>query len=171
MSRFLVVFVITSLLAIGSIFVWSRNNAESGKTPDTAQPFFNFNMPNTNQKISQPTGQQTAQQQQVTHLIIEDVVVGTGSAVKSGDEIEVNYLGTLLNGQKFDSSYDRGETFSFAVGTGQVIAGWDQGLLGMKVGGKRRLIIPASLAYADQSVGNIPPNSPLIFEIELISIK
>lgn len=171
MSRFLIVFIITSVLAIGSIFVWSRNNAESSKVPDTTQSIINFNMPSTTQKPPQATAQQQQQQQQVTHLIIEDVLVGTGSAVKSGDQIEVNYLGTLLNGQKFDSSYDRGETFSFAVGTGQVITGWDQGLLGMKVGGKRRLIIPADLAYGDQGIASIPPNSPLIFEIELISIK
>lgn len=168
MSRFLVVFIIASLLAIGSIFVWSRSSAEPGKTPDTT-PIFNFNMQNTTQKASQAPTQQ--QQQQVTHLVIEDVMVGTGSAAKSGDEIEVNYLGMLLNGQKFDSSYDRGETFSFIVGTGRVIAGWDQGLLGMKVGGKRRLIIPANLAYGDQGIASIPPNSPLIFEIELVSIK
>jgi FKBP-type peptidyl-prolyl cis-trans isomerase len=83
----------------------------------------------------------------------------------------VNYVGTLQNGQKFDSSYDRGTPFSFRLGVGAVIAGWDQGIPGMKVGGKRRLTIPPSLAYGSQGrPPTIPANATLIFEVELISI-
>jgi FKBP-type peptidyl-prolyl cis-trans isomerase len=91
--------------------------------------------------------------------------------VKSGDTITVNYVGKLTNGQTFDSSYTRNQPFTTVIGTGQVIKGWDKGLIGMKVGGKRRLTIPPDLGYGDQAAGSIPPNSTLIFEIELVAIQ
>lgn len=118
------------------------------------------------------TPSSTNNQQVVSELKIEDEKVGTGSAVKSGDTIVVNYKGTLLDGTKFDSSYDRGQPFETQIGVGQVIKGWDVGIIGMKVGGKRKLTIPSNLAYGEQGAGGaIPPNAPLIFEIELLSIK
>ena len=108
----------------------------------------------------------------VSDLIIGDIVVGEGAEVKEGDTVSVHYTGTLTNGTKFDSSLDRGQPFEFTVGEGQVIAGWDQGLVGMKVGGKRKLTIPPELGYGDRGAGDsIPPNSTLIFEIELLEIK
>ncbi len=109
----------------------------------------------------------------VKELKIEDIKVGTGSAeVKSGDTVVVNYKGTLLDGTQFDSSYDRNQPFETKIGAGMVIKGWDEGLLGMKVGGKRRLTIPSDMAYGSQGAGGvIPPNSPLIFELELLAIK
>jgi FKBP-type peptidyl-prolyl cis-trans isomerase len=119
---------------------------------------------------SQPSNSLT--QGPITQLMIKDLTVGNGAEVKTGDTVEVNYLGTFLDGRKFDSSYDHGQTFSFTVGAGNVIKGWDQGLVGMKVGGKRQLVIPSDLAYgAAGAPGAIPPNTPLAFEIELISIK
>jgi FKBP-type peptidyl-prolyl cis-trans isomerase FkpA len=102
---------------------------------------------------------------------IEEKKEGVGEEVKAGDTVEVHYTGTLTNGQKFDSSVDRDQTFSFTVGAGRVIQGWEQGLLGMKEGGVRKLTIPPSLGYGNQTVGPIPANSTLIFEIELISIN
>ena len=105
-----------------------------------------------------------------TMLVIEDLVAGTGATAVTGDTLTVNYVGTLLDGTKFDSSYDRNQPYSFRLGAGQVIAGWDQGLPGMKVGGKRRLTIPPSLAYGNRPVGPIPPNSTLRFDIDLLSI-
>lgn len=108
----------------------------------------------------------------ISELKIEDTQVGTGAAVKDGDVVTVNYIGTLVDGTQFDSSYDRNEPFSFAVGEGQVIAGWDQGIIGMQVGGKRTLSIPSSLGYGESGSGDIiPPNAGLIFEIELVSIE
>jgi peptidylprolyl isomerase len=104
-------------------------------------------------------------------LKIVDEKLGEGNQVKSGDTVTVNYLGTLENGTKFDSSYDRNAPFTTQIGVGLVIKGWDEGIVGMKVGGKRKLIIPASLGYGDRSAGSIPPNSTLIFEVELVAIK
>jgi protein-disulfide isomerase len=104
-------------------------------------------------------------------LVVRDVVVGTGATLKSGDKAEVHYVGTLTNGVEFDSSRTRGQPFTFTFGGGQVIKGWEQGLVGMKVGGKRKLTVPPDLAYGDRGVGTkIPPKSTLVFEVELLSI-
>ena len=109
----------------------------------------------------------------MTELIIEDMKVGTGPSPKKGDTISVHYTGWLANGKKFDSSLDRKEPLKFKIGMDQVIKGWDQGVITMKVGGKRKLTIPPNLAYGNRNVGNglIPPNSTLIFEVELLKIK
>jgi peptidylprolyl isomerase len=101
----------------------------------------------------------------------EDIKVGSGKEVRGGDYITIHYVGTLEDGTQFDSSYDRGEPFKTRIGVGEVIEGWDMGVVGMKVGGKRKLTIPAPLAYGDKSVGIIPPNSTLIFEVELLDVK
>lgn len=102
---------------------------------------------------------------------IDDLKVGEGDEVRSGDYIIIDYLGTLEDGTKFDSSYDRAQPFKTRIGVGQVIAGWDMGVLGMKIGGKRKLTIPSQLAYGDQAVGLIPAGSTLIFEVELKGIE
>lgn len=105
-------------------------------------------------------------------LIKNDVIAGKGDEVKAGDTVSVNYIGTLENGTKFDSSYDRKQPFEFTVGAGGVIRGWELGLLGMKVGGKRELVIPYQLGYGE--AGNppvIPPKATLKFTIELLGIK
>jgi FKBP-type peptidyl-prolyl cis-trans isomerase len=105
-------------------------------------------------------------------LKIEDIKVGTGPEVQSGDTIRIHYNGTLLNGKEFDSSYKRGQPFETRIGVGNVIEGWEMGIPGMKVGGKRKLIIPPALAYGSKAVGNvIEPNSTLVFEVELVEIK
>ena len=105
-------------------------------------------------------------------LQIKDSVEGTGKAVVNGNTVVVHYTGTLENGTVFDSSLKRNTPFSFRVGGGEVIRGWEEGLLGMKVGGKRTLVIPSALAYGERGAGGaIPPNATLTFEIELLEIK
>lgn len=105
-------------------------------------------------------------------LIIEIMHEGSGEPVKSGDMVAVDYRGFLEDGSVFDESYKRGQTFSFSVGAGQVIAGWDEGLLGMKVGEKRRLTIPSNLAYGPNGIpGAIPGGATLIFDVELRKIN
>lgn len=101
-----------------------------------------------------------------------DEVVGTGASPKPGQNVTVHYTGTLENGTKFDSSVDRGQPYSFRIGTGAVIKGWDEGVMTMKVGGKRRLIVPAKLGYGSAGFPpSIPPNATLIFEVELLSVN
>lgn len=105
-------------------------------------------------------------------LIIEDLVVGTGLEVKKGDGVSIHYRGTLEDGTKFDSSYDRNQPFETEIGVGQVIRGWDEGVPGMKVGGKRKLTIPFNMAYGERGIpGVIPAKATLIFEVELLNIK
>lgn len=105
-------------------------------------------------------------------LQYEDLAEGSGEAAKAGDTVEVHYTGTLTSGKKFDSSRDRGQPFAFRLGAGQVIKGWDEGVAGMKIGGRRKLQIPSALGYGARGAGGvIPPNAELIFEVELLRIK
>ena len=115
--------------------------------------------PGAGEAITTPTG-----------LKYIDEVVGTGKTPKTGDKVKVHYTGTLEDGTKFDSSLDRNQPFEFPLGVGRVIKGWDQGIASMKVGGKRKLIIPPELAYGERAVGSIPANSILFFDVELIEV-
>jgi peptidylprolyl isomerase len=104
-------------------------------------------------------------------LRYEDIVVGTGPSPQAGQEVAVHYTGMLDTGAKFESSLDSGEPIRFKIGVGQVIKGWDEGLMTMKVGGKRKLVIPPQLGYGARRMGPIPPNSTLVFEVELLSAQ
>ncbi len=104
-------------------------------------------------------------------LKIEDLRVGNGAEAMAGKKVSVHYVGTLTDGKKFDSSRDRNDPFVFQLGAGQVIRGWDQGVVGMKVGGLRKLTIPPHLAYGERGFpGAIPPNATLVFEVELMAV-
>jgi FKBP-type peptidyl-prolyl cis-trans isomerase FkpA len=106
-----------------------------------------------------------------TGLVIEDLVEGTGDTAAAGQTVSVHYTGWLTNGSKFDSSKDRNDPFEFALGGRQVIAGWDEGVQGMKIGGTRKLTIPPALGYGARGAGGvIPPNATLVFEVELLEI-
>lgn len=101
-----------------------------------------------------------------------DQVVGTGDTAKAGQTVSVHYTGWLTNGKKFDSSVDRGQPFSFKLGVGQVIKGWDEGVQGMKIGGKRKLTIPSNLGYGARGAGGlIPPHATLVFDVELLGVQ
>ncbi len=105
-------------------------------------------------------------------LTVEDLEVGSGEEATAGKRVTVHYTGTLTNGTKFDSSHDRGVPFTFNLGAGEVIKGWDLGVAGMKVGGKRKLTIPSELAYGERGAGaDIPPGATLIFEVELLEVN
>jgi FKBP-type peptidyl-prolyl cis-trans isomerase len=105
-------------------------------------------------------------------LQYEDLKVGTGASPKSGQTVVVHYTGWLTDGSKFDSSVDRGQPFEFCIGQGQVIKGWDEGVMTMQIGGKRKLTIPATLGYGARGAGGlIPPNATLIFEVDLLGLK
>jgi FKBP-type peptidyl-prolyl cis-trans isomerase FkpA len=105
-------------------------------------------------------------------LLYEELSVGSGAVAASGQYVTVHYTGWLTNGKKFDSSVDRGDPFGFNLGKGQVIAGWDEGVQGMKVGGKRKLTIPPDLGYGQWGAGGvIPPNATLVFEVELLAVS
>jgi FKBP-type peptidyl-prolyl cis-trans isomerase FkpA len=105
-------------------------------------------------------------------LVKEDLVLGMGATAEAGQDVVVHYVGRLANGQQFDSSRARRDPLDFALGAGDVIKGWDEGIAGMKVGGKRKLTIPPELAYGDQGCGGvIPPQATLVFEVELLEVS
>lgn len=161
MKKIIIAFLILVVLVLGSYYLLK-------KTPTKINQNMNFTQEPQTEKdnLASPSTQEP-----IIDLKIEDSQIGQGQEVKKGDTVQVHYLGTLTNNEKFDSSYDRNQPFEFQVGAGQVIEGWDQGLLGMRIGGKRKLTIPPALGYGNQPVGSIPANSTLIFEIELIAIK
>ena len=107
----------------------------------------------------------------MTELKITDIVVGTGTEVVKGALVICHYTGTLADRSKFDSSVDRGRPFQFVIGSKRVIQGWDIGVMGMRVGGKRKLEVPAHLAYGERAIANIPPNSDLFFDIEVLEVR
>jgi len=108
----------------------------------------------------------------MSELIIEELTVGNGATAAAGQSVSVHYTGWLTDGTKFDSSVDRNDPFEFNLGRGQVIAGWDQGVAGMQIGGKRKLTIPPEMGYGSRGAGGvIPPNATLVFEVELLGVR
>jgi len=149
MSKKTIIVVIIAIILVGVLMgggLMSGLFTNSNKTQDTAM-------------------------QQASQIQSKDITVGNGDIAVAGKEVTVNYTGVFADGKKFDSSLDRGVPFTFKLGAGMVIKGWDIGVEGMKVGGKRILIIPPSLAYGEKDYGPIPGNSTLIFNIELLGVK
>jgi len=174
----LLIIVIVVTLGLAGIFFLSNQKVENSQinlTPTIYPTQAPQALTPTTAIISQQPASAGANMDNITTtadgLQMQDLIVGTGREVKSEDTVTVNYLGTLTNGTKFDSSYDRNQPFTTQIGVGQVIKGWDEGIVGMKVGGKRKLVIPTDLGYGSQAAGSIPPNSTLIFEVELLSVK
>jgi FKBP-type peptidyl-prolyl cis-trans isomerase len=167
--------VIIAIVAIvlGALVLWG--GVQYGKryqnAPPAAAPSNTASSSDTATSTQTSTSTVLSTKTMADGLKIEDLKVGTGTEAKAGDSVSVHYVGTLTNGTKFDSSRDRGTPFTFALGAGQVIKGWDEGVAGMKVGGLRRLTIPPALGYGAQGQGPIPPNATLIFEIELLGVN
>jgi peptidylprolyl isomerase len=154
------------VLIVFSYFAFGLNGSTASNAADTSSQ---QNGSSSNITTSQQTA--PSQTQDSGKLQVIDEKTGTGAAVKKGDTVDINYVGTFANGTKFDASADHGGAFTTQIGVGQVIKGWDEGIIGMKVGGKRKLVIPPSLGYGNQAAGSIPPNSTLIFQVELVGIK
>ena len=149
MAKKIILIIILIIIVLGIYFLFLKNS-KNNKEPETSPNVY-----------------------EIQGMKIEVLKKGTGESSKNGDKVSVHYVGTLENGEKFDSSIDRGTPFSFNLGAGEVIKGWDLGVLGMKVGEKRKLTIPPSLAYGETGTpdGPIPPNATLIFEVELLAIN
>jgi FKBP-type peptidyl-prolyl cis-trans isomerase FkpA len=151
-------------VAIGGYLVWMKQNqtpsGEAQQSTQSAAPTTESSAP-----ASAPAGTEK-------ELKIEELKAGTGEEAVSGKSVSVHYTGWLTDGKEFDSSRKSGQPFTFQLGAGQVIPGWDQGVAGMKIGGKRKLTIPSHLAYGEHGAGNvIPPNATLVFEVELLDVK
>jgi FKBP-type peptidyl-prolyl cis-trans isomerase FkpA len=142
------------VLVIGSVLVLHGQAAAPSSSPSVS-----------------PKAAATSGSPSASGLVSTDETVGSGAEAVAGKTVSVNYRGTLADGTEFDSSYKRNQPFEFMLGAGQVIKGWDQGVAGMKVGGKRKLVIPPDLAYGAQGTNGIPGNSTLTFEVELLDVK
>lgn len=164
-SLYVVIFFVILALA-GGIYIFATKNLNNNQPLASASPSV------TIEPSVEPVATGSASPKMENKLIIVDEVIGTGAEAVAGKKITVNYSGTLTDGTKFDSSYDRGVPFSFNLGAGEVIKGWDQGFAGMKVGGKRKLTIPSDLAYGPNGIpGAIPGGATLIFEVELLKVE
>lgn len=152
--RIIIFGILAAVVLAGAIWYGEKNKPEPIATGDSAG-----------------SGQTNNIKTPMDGLKIEDVTVGVGAEAVAGKTVVVHYTGTLTDGTKFDSSVDRGTPFSFVLGVGQVIRGWDEGVAGMKVGGERKLTIAPELAYGAQAVGPIPPNSTLLFTVKLLEVK
>ena len=172
MNKSVVVFLGAIVLLAAGFFVF-KNKASK---PTESAPGASESSPAVSSASSGGTDSATPAAppvaQDTGELQIFDLKTGTGDTAVAGKTVVVHYTGTLLDGTKFDSSLDRNQPFPFSLGGGQVIQGWDQGVAGMKVGGVRRLIIPAKLGYGEAGAGGvIPPNAALVFEVELLEVK
>ncbi len=153
------------LLALASITVVGCSGTTASETPsEQAAP----EVREETSKAAPPSKTKS----EVTELKVKDLVAGKGAEAKPGDRVSVHYTGWLEDGTKFDSSLDRKQPFQFTLGAGEVIKGWDEGVAGMRIGGKRKLTIPPELGYGEQGAGGvIPPNAVLTFEVQLLGIE
>lgn len=153
-----------------SVFVTEENSSQTAAVSQGGVVVVNEGVDEQNER-TQAFIKASDSDGNIKNLVVDDIVIGTGEPVKNGDKVTVHYIGTLVGGEEFDNSRKRGEPFTFKVGSGDVIKGWEQGLVGMKVGGQRILVIPPELGYGNQSIASIPANSTLVFAIELLEVN
>lgn len=176
----IIAIVLLLLILIGVFFTINQPKATTSPTSTTSQASVKDQIvsklaANPNDKCPAPRTPKSdkinpVDAEKLKQIKIEDTKIGTGEEVKSGDVVCIDYKGTLENGTEFDQSYKRGQPFVTQIGVGQVIPGWDLGIVGLKEGGKRKLTIPADLAYGSRATNSIPANSTLIFEVELVKV-
>lgn len=158
-------------LALWLVNLQANNLALLGNRANTSAAVVASTAGNQEAALADALSEAGATESGVQRLVIDDVVIGTGKPVAAGDTVTVHYVGSLTDGTQFDSSYARGEDFSFTVGAGRVIPGWEQGIVGMRVGGQRVLIVPPELGYGKARTATIPANSTLVFAIELLRVE
>lgn len=169
------VYIFTILVIFVAIAVWFvvQKTREVNEVTETPMPTAVATLSPDSTSSPQATPEDSAGKpiKYDNGLVVQDVVVGSGKTAESGDTLNAHYIGALENGTVFDNSYDRGQPLQFVLGSGQLIQGWELGLIGMKEGGKRKLLIPPELGYGSRGAGKaIPPNATLLFEIELIGV-
>ncbi len=164
--------VIAIIAAVGLLVIsQTSSSSSSSSTPTAASTPTSSGAGNSVLCASQPPALTGVKDADVTELKLEDKIIGSGAEAVSGKTVVMNYIGRLVDGTQFDASCGKGDPFQFILGAGQVIGGWDQGIVGMKAGGIRRLIIPSSLGYGAGGQGPIPPNAALIFDVELVAVQ
>jgi FKBP-type peptidyl-prolyl cis-trans isomerase len=159
--------VLVAALAVFALAACSSESDEAAEETTNAEEA----VPEESAPVSVESSWTTFPVDEATELVVEDLVVGTGSEATTGSPVLVHYTGYLVDGTMFDSSVERGEPFDFVLSQGMVIRGWDEGVAGMKVGGVRRLVIPPDMGYGSQGAGFIPPNATLVFEVELLEVQ
>jgi FKBP-type peptidyl-prolyl cis-trans isomerase len=164
--------VIAIIAAVGLLVISQTSSSSSSSAPTaTSTPPTSSGTGNSVLCASQPQALTGVKDADIKELKVEDKMIGSGAEAVAGKPIVMNYIGRLTDGTQFDASCGK-DTFTFNLGGGQVIAGWDQGIVGMRVGGIRRLIIPASLGYGAAGAGGvIPPNAALVFDVELVAVQ
>jgi peptidylprolyl isomerase len=164
--------VIVVIAAVGLLVISQTSSSSSTPTTNTPPAETSSSGGNSVLCASQPTALTGVKDSDVKELKLEDKLIGSGTEAIANKSIIMNYIGRLTDGTQFDTSCGKPSPFEFNLGQGQVIQGWDQGIVGMKVGGIRRLIIPASLGYGAAGAGGvIPPNAALVFDVELVAVK
>lgn len=170
----ILIIVIVLIVLVGGIYLIFNNKPTENNQNNSMQQEEQNSVQNKEQNNSAQNQQENSNPSNFTvqGMKVQILKEGSSPAAKVGDTVTVNYVGTLENGTKFDSSIDRGTPFSFTLGQNNVIQGWELGIVGMKIGEKRKLIIPSDLAYGDNAVGNIiPAKSTLIFEVDMLKIN
>lgn len=163
--------IVVALLFVGLVFIGSSLNPFRLIGANAPEPVKLDDSANDPAAAAAALTGATNAEGELTELVYEDITVGTGEAVVDGDTVTVHYVGVLKDGTRFDDSTLRGEPFTFVVGAGEVIKGWDMGVVGMKKGGERVVVIPPLLGYGNRQLGPIPPNSTLLFSIRLLEVK
>ena len=167
---FMALLFLVSAVGVSVAIFWQATRPPDQSPQDSNNLLCQIQLTQGQETIKPPTEYKS--DKAVTQLQTTDLDTGTGEAVKAGDCLSVKYYGTLAsNGKLFDENFTSSQALKFELGSGQVIPGWDEGLVGMKVGGMRRLVIPSELAYGNQSVGEIPANSDLVFTVKLLAAQ